>query len=109
MRWNPTPAEAKLWMYLEPLGFKNQVPIYGYTKNGGIYPYILDLYHKGAKLVIEADGGVHSRQRGRDRRRGTRLATEGIKTMRYSNSRCLNDTAAVINEIDEELRERLEL
>ena len=109
MRWSPTPAEAKLWEYLGPLGFKNQVPIYGYTKNSGVYPYVLDLYHPGAKLAIEADGGCHSRQRGRDRRRDTRLAIFGIKTVRFSNRRCLNETAKVINEIDEELRERLGL
>ena len=35
------------------------------------------------------DGGVHKKKRGRDRRRDTRLATEGIVTVRVSNNEVL--------------------
>jgi len=51
---------------------------------GGWY-YILDFYHAGAQLCIEVDGGIHKKQKGRDRRRDTRLATMGIKTLRFDN------------------------
>jgi very-short-patch-repair endonuclease len=104
MRWAPEPAERKLWIHLEPLGFEQQVEIVATTKNGGEYPRIMDFFHKRAMLCVECDGGYHARQRGRDRRRDTRLATSGIKTLRFTNRRCLNDTAAVVNEIRREIQ-----
>lgn len=89
MRIDPTVAESKLKELLGPLGFKFQVPIHGKTKNGGAWSYILDAYHRGLKLCVEADGGVHKKQKGRDRRRDVRLFGEGIHTLRLSNREVL--------------------
>jgi very-short-patch-repair endonuclease len=89
MAAQPTPAEAKLWEILEPMGFGRQVVITVCAKNGGRFSYILDfawpVIVDVPKLCVEVDGGVHNRQKGRDRRRDTRLRGEGITTIRLKN------------------------
>ena len=98
-RW-PTPAERKLWEMLAPLGFVRQAPVIA-SRKGATFPYILDFYHPGARLCVEADGGVHERMRGRDRRRDSRLALMDIRTLRFSNGRILEEPARVLAEIRE--------
>ena len=102
----PTEAEALLWTRLEPLGFARQVPMSGFTKNQGEWSYILDFLSRrhgvSGWLCVEVDGGVHSKQKGRDRRRDTRLATIGIKTIRFTNKEVLKDLEAVISRITAE-------
>ena len=91
MRTQPTGAEAVLWTQLKLLGFGRQIPVIGCTKNGGEWNYIADfLWSYGpAALIVEVDGGVHNKTKGRDRRRDSRLAGEGIKTIRFSNKTVL--------------------
>jgi very-short-patch-repair endonuclease len=103
MRRQPTPAERILRDMLAPLGFEFQVPIMAITKNGGQYSYILDAWHPISKLAIECDGSAHRRQRGRDRRRDQRLATDGVRTLRFTNSRVLKEPSVVLVEIKEAL------
>lgn len=85
MTANPTGAEARLWEVLEPLGFARQVTMIGNTRNGLDWQYILDFYHFDLKLCVEVDGRVHRKTKGRDRRRDSRLAGEGIETIRFTN------------------------
>jgi len=106
-RWNPTPSEARLWALIQPMGFKNEVPVYGYTKNGGVYPYRLDLFHPKARLVIEIDGSSHDKRKGRDRRRDTRLATEGIQTIRFIARQVMNNCPNVVEQIQAIVERRL--
>ena len=97
----PTNAEALLWTRLEPLGFVRQVPMSGYTKNGGEWNYILDFLRSSRRasgwLCVEVDGGVHSKQKGRDRRRDQRLATIGVDTIRVTNKEVLTNIEAVVS------------
>jgi very-short-patch-repair endonuclease len=104
MAANPTPAEEAMWKILEPLKFKRQVALDGYTKNGLNWLYILDFYHPVLKLCVEVDGGIHKRQRGRDRRRDRRLAGEGIKTIRIKNADVLKWPDTVRETIEGVLR-----
>jgi very-short-patch-repair endonuclease len=106
MTANPTTAEARLWEVLEPLGFERQVPYCGSTKNGGEWSYILDFFHWDHWLCIEVDGSIHDKQRGRDRRRDSRLAQEEIKTVRIANYDVLHHLDKVTEQIAGELRER---
>ena len=116
MRREPTKAERALWAMLEPkakphamTGWKTQVPIGTWTKNGGRVDYILDfawLDDNGIPaLCIEVDGGVHKKQKGRDRRRDMRLATLGIRTIRFSNAEVLNHPERVQERVREALEE----
>jgi very-short-patch-repair endonuclease len=106
MRKFPTPAEALLWDALAPLGFKRQHPINGETKNQGGWRYILDFvwlvpYYREnfLALCVEVDGSAHRRTKGRDRRRDTRLATIGIRTIRVSNADVLRHLDKVMDVI----------
>jgi len=101
MRRSPTLAEAHLRAALKPLGFHFQWIIVGMTKNAGEWRYILDFYQPVALLCIEVDGGIHKRQKGRDRRRDTRLKTAGVRTVRLTNKYVLSSTLT-------ELRARVE-
>jgi len=90
---NPTPAEEAAWRLLEPLGFKRQVVIVGWTKNGGEWQYIADFAKLDtldgqiiSGLIVEVDGASHRNKRGRDRRRDGRLRAEGILTLRIPNA-----------------------
>lgn len=111
MRLAPEPAEAVLWEHLRPLGFRRQEPIHGKTKNGGDWRYVLDFvkisrwFEGGLGLCVEVDGSSHRKKKGRDRRRDTRLATIGIKTLRFSNREVLCDTAGVIERIREAMND----
>lgn len=86
------------------MGFGLEYEAIARTKNGGEYPRRFDFFHEAAKLAIEVDGPIHKKQRGRDRRRDTRFATDGIATLRFSNKRALTETEAVLDEIRSALR-----
>jgi very-short-patch-repair endonuclease len=94
-RQNLTPAHRSLWnaLRLTP-GWHCEYNVVCTTKNDGRFPYRLDLYHPASRLAIEVDGGIHARRRGRDRRRDTRMALQGITTLRISNHRVLTDLEA---------------
>lgn len=102
MRQSPTPAEDRLWTRL-PAGWRRQVVKMGFTKNRLSWCYIIDFLNQAGDLAVEIDGGIHKRQRGRDRRRSTRLLGEGIRVIRFPNKRVLNDLDAVLAEIESEL------
>lgn len=106
MRENPTLAEAAMWKILEPLGFKRQWEFMTKTKNGLYSLYVLDFFLPELKLCVEVDGGVHKRTKGRDRRRDTRLAGEGIRTLRFSNQHVMVDPRGVEYDIKKEMEHR---
>ena len=104
MRHSPTMPERILAEALEGLGFEFQVPFLVEGKNGGMWSYIADAFHAGAALIIEVDGPYHIRHRkGRDRRRDTRFAAMGIRTVRVSNSAVMADVGAVVERIKQEM------
>ncbi len=65
MRCNSTRSESALWQELRAnrlgIPFRRQVPIGG--------KYIADFLAPSIRLVVEVDGGVHSRRRVADARR----------------------------------------
>ena len=99
MAAEPTEGELALYAIVESLGFKRQQVIVGFTKNGGSWFYVADAYHEGLKLICEVDGSAHRNRKGRDRRRDTRLADEGIRTVRFTNKEVLKNPSAVLNKI----------
>jgi very-short-patch-repair endonuclease len=92
MAAEPNKAELALYAIVEPMGFKRQVTIIGFTKNDGAWSYILDAAwpEDNPRLAVEVDGSSHRTKKGRDRRRDTRVATQGIATLRFTNRQVLN-------------------
>ncbi len=95
MRQQMTPAESVLWERLRRsqwhgLHFRRQQVIGG---------FIADFYCRAARLVVEADGGIHQQQEAYDRERDALLAAHHLRILRFSNTRILHDTEAVLQEI----------
>ena len=79
--------------------------------NVDLHGYVPDMVWREAKLIVEIDGYVHHRARGRfegDRTRDTTLATHGWLTLRFTARRIRDEPYAVIAEIALMLGRRLE-
>ena len=94
MRREPTEAEYKLWFYLraEQLGvkFRRQLPL---------GDYIVDFVCLPNKLIVELDGGQHTRQRDYDEQRTRWLNSQGFQVLRFWNCDVLDDVETVIDVI----------
>lgn len=86
-RQTMTPAERRLWIDLEPLGFKAQVPILTpREKSLSKQSCIMDFYHEASKLCVEVDGKYHERRKWKDARRDRQMQSLGIRTLRFRNN-----------------------
>ena len=93
LRNNPTHAEEILWYYLKqrPLGYK-------FRRQHPISIYIVDFYCHQLKLVIEADGDIHSEEivREHDAERQAILEAVGMGFLRFANAEIENNIESVI-------------
>jgi very-short-patch-repair endonuclease len=93
MRLDMTKAETLLWEKLckrrfDGLRFRRQHPI---------HRYIVDFYCHEKKLVIEADGLVHEKQKAYDQQRDDDLRVRGYHVLRFLNESIENDITSVLN------------
>ena len=90
MRHAPTASEARLFDALRggQLGFavRRQVPVLG--------RFIADLFVPEVRLVIEVDGGYHTRRRGSDARRDRALVRAGYGVLRLDAEGAMLDVGA---------------
>ena len=70
--------------------FRRQVPV---------GQYILDFYCPELNLCIELDGGQHSGDVAKDKKRSSYLNEKGIRVVRFWNHDVIRDLEAVLNEI----------
>ena len=98
LRKNMTSHEVRLWIALKrlkPRGFKfrRQVPL---------GPYVVDFACFAPRLVIEVDGGQHTRldQVRRDRDRDAWLRAKGFRVHRIWNYQIDREFDAVMDAID---------
>jgi len=100
-RKEPTPAEARLWQELrgEKLGLQ-------FRRQHAIDTYIVDFVCMRAKLIVEADGGIHAdpEQAEYDAGRTALLQEYGFQVLRFSNEEILNNTPQVVAKIQEAVR-----
>lgn len=97
LRNHLTDAEMKLWGYLRthPLGFK-------FRRQHPIGIYVVDFYCHACKLVIEADGSIHTLPhiQAYDLQRQQQLEAEGLTVTRFTNHDILKRTEHVIMQIN---------
>jgi very-short-patch-repair endonuclease len=89
LRRDMTEAEMKLWALLREIDdfkFRRQVPI---------GPYIVDFVCHATRLIIEADGGQHDRESGREVSRTEFLEREGYRVLRFWNNEVLSNLDGV--------------
>ena len=94
LRQNMTEAERRLWYFLRAHRFDGQK----FRRQQPIGPYIADFVHLGARLVIEADGGQHTRS-GADVRRDAWFGRNGFRVLRFWNHEILQNTQAVLEQV----------
>ena len=102
LRTNPTRAESALWQHLAArrtsgVRFNRQVPI---------GPFICDFASRGARIVIEVDGGQHHWQSDDDARRSRFIEQQGFRVIRFWNNDVLERMEGVVAEIGRVLAER---
>ena len=107
LREQQTDAEQLLWgllrdRRLHDAKFKRQYPIEADGKR-----FILDFYCDELGLAIEADGGQHQQQGGRDETRVQALDKAGISIVRFWNNDILANTETVLESIWNTIEERL--
>lgn len=100
LRSNLTPAEAKLWSYLQSSKLENRK----FRRQHSIENYILDFYCPSEKIAIELDGDTHNTlaQREADKTRDQFLNSIGIKVLRFENKMVFENSNSILNAIKKE-------
>lgn len=99
LRKQQTPAENILWECLrnrQLLGAK-------FRRQHNIGQFIADFYCHEARLIVEADGGIHETRQESDQIRDEWVRDNGFTVLRFKNEEILNATEQVLNTIAEAL------
>jgi very-short-patch-repair endonuclease len=98
LRREATPAERALWRLLR----SRQLAGIKVRRQVQAGPYILDFYAPSKRLAIEADGGQHYVEEGReyDEARTAFLNARGVRVLRFTNREILEQPAAVLEVIE---------
>lgn len=92
LRQTMTPEEQLLWRLLRNRRFAN----YKFRRQHPVGPFILDFACHQHKVVIELDGGQHSRQSRYDGRRTQWLKRRGWVVLRFWNNELRENTEGVL-------------
>ncbi len=91
MRSSPTSSEQLLWLALRggKLGasFRRQVVL---------GPFVVDFLAPAIRLVVEVDGGYHSRRQALDARRDERLQRWGYRVLRVQVQEVVRELPRVL-------------
>lgn len=98
LRRQMTEAEKILWEELR----NNKLNGLKFRRQHPVSNFIADFYCHQKKLIIELDGSIHfeKEQREYDEGRTDELASLGIRVIRFSNQRIINDLQKVIAHIE---------
>jgi len=94
LRRTPTDAERKLWATLRLYRPR-------FTRQLVIDDHLVDFACRGARLVIELDGGQHALRMEEDAARTAKLAAHGWRVMRFWNNEVLENLEGVVARIAE--------
>jgi len=94
LRQHPTPAEEILWQNLR----NRQLNGYKFRRQHPVAGFILDFYCPQRRLAIEVDGEIHKDKETKeyDLERTRILAENGIRVLRFWNSKVENETEKVL-------------
>ena len=97
MRLTLTPAEARLWKYLQ----NHQLAGRKFRRQHSVGPYVLDFYCPREHLAVELDGAAHDHELAaqRDEIRTRYLESHGIKVVRFENRDVMNNLEGVLQMI----------
>lgn len=104
LRRNQTDAEKKLWTILR----NRQLAKAKFRRQFSVSRYILDFYSPEYRLGIEADGGQHYEDKGRqrDKLRTKELSRIGVQILRFSDREILNNIEGVYEMIQKTIEKK---
>jgi very-short-patch-repair endonuclease len=104
LRKKQTSAEELLWSRLR----NRQLLNFKFRRQHQFAKYIADFYCRDAQLVIECDGSAHdpNEQWQHDRDRDAYMISQGLRVLRFSNDRVLDNVESVLDEISRYLVSR---
>ena len=102
LRATPTDAERKLWSYLSA----RKVAGTRFNRQFPIGPLIGDFVSRGAKLVVEVDGGQHAVSTEDDAARTRYMEAQGYRVIRFWNNDVLGNIEGVVATIERALVDR---
>ncbi|UCF85240.1 MAG: endonuclease domain-containing protein, partial [Desulfobacteraceae bacterium] len=92
-RRNMTDVEKMLWRFLRD----RQLCGYKFRRQHSIGPFIVDFVCLEKKLIVEVDGGQHSKQLEVDSKRSDYLKERGYRVLRFWNNEVLEENESVLN------------
>ncbi len=104
LRKTETWAEKLVWKWLRDRRFA----AYKFRRQHPVGAYYLDFFCEEARMNIELDGGQHGlpEQQKHDAEREKFLESQGIKTLRFWNSRLRRDARSIRDTIFNQLQAR---
>ena len=104
LRRNQTDTEKKLWTILR----NRQLAEVKFRRQFSVGRYILDFYSPEYRLAIEADGGQHYEDKGRqrDKLRTEELSRIGVQILRFSDREILNNIEGVYEMIKKTIEKK---
>lgn len=95
LRRNATDAEQLLWKHLKA----RQLEGWKFRRQEQIGRFIADFvcYEKG--IIVEADGGQHAQEKGKDDERTEWLNSQGFAVLRFWNNEILTNIEGVVEVI----------
>ncbi len=105
LRSNMTDAEQHLWWKLR----NKQLCGMQFYRQKPLLSFIVDFYCPKTKLVIELDGSQHfeAEHQIKDAERDAKLASIGIKVLRFDDRQVLMETDAVLSVIYDAVMSRM--
>ena len=100
LRRRMTDAEVLLWSQLRG----GQVEGRQFTKQFPIGNAVVDFACRGAKLVVELDGGQHAVAKDMDQARTRMIEAHGYRVIRYWNSEVMENLDGVLEDLLRNLR-----
>ena len=106
LRKNLTPAEARLWTYLQAKKLSGRK----FRRQHSFGPYILDFFCASETLAVELDGQSHDGPIAaqHDAERTAYLAEHGIEIIRFENKTVFEMPEALLNRIREHFEKQPE-
>lgn len=99
MRLNPTNHERFLWYKL-----KAKFPKYHFRRQFQIGPYIVDFINLKSKLILECDGGQHTKEK--DKARDLFLQNKGYVVLHIWNKDLITNMNGILTLIYEHLKDK---
>ena len=96
-RKKATEAESLLWQLLR----RRQLRGFRFRRQHQFGDYLTDFFCNEAKLVVECDGPIHETNERwqHDQVRDAYMVSQGLRVLRFTNDRVINDTERVLDEI----------